>query len=519
MKASPRSALSAHLVDLIASGDVERWAKYHDDPLAFFEDVLDFHPWSKQEEIALAFRDGEFTTVVSANGVGKTKIAAALGLWFWRTRGPGCRVILTSATASHVTKALWKETRELYYGAKVPLGGTCARRADTGLRDDEGRELFGKTAETVESFQGIRAREMAIIADESSGIADDIFGAMLANLSGGGKLLLIGNGMRATGYFAKTHRDPEIRVRYRQFQISALDSPNVLAGEIVVRGLVTRPWVEDRAREWGKDSPWYKIRVEGKFVSLAEGAIFPPEMVETAEKRYETTQATGRLVVGLDPAGPSGKGDESAFVSRRGLKVLGIYTDRGLSADRHVIEVLGEIARHRGDSREVPLVVVDRDGIVGAEVYATLRAHQRCHEQDFELVGFRGAERPTRRPNDIHKRRDEMWFGLVEWFRDGGAIPVDGKLEADLGAIQTDATIRGLAKIIDKDALRDALGRSPDRGDALALSTYVPTIYERDDAKPADDDDDAPAERPLSPWAGALSPYAGGSGDPYGGDE
>lgn len=488
----------------------DEWSRYFDDPLAFFDDVLGFHPWSKQEEIAEAFRDHESVTVVSANGVGKTKIAAALGLWFWRTREPGCRVILTSATSTHVNRALWNETRVLYYGAKKPLGGQIALIASTGLRDNQGRELFGITAETVDSFQGIRARTMAVIADESSGIADDIFGGMLANLSGGGKLLLIGNGMRATGYFAKTHRDPDVSSQYARFQISALESPNVIAGRTIVNGLCTRRWVDERAREWGKESPWYKIRVEGKFVSLAEGALFPPEMVEAAEKRWETTPAQGRLVIGIDPAGDSGKGDESVFCARRGLKALALVAHRGLNADQHVTEVLSVIAQHRGDSRdEVPLVVVDGDGSIGADVYHTMRAHQKRHERDYELVRFRGGERPTRKVNDVHKRRDQMWFGLHEWFRDGGAIPVDGKLEADLGAIQTDETIRGLAKIIDKDKLRSALGRSPDRGDALALSTYVPTIYERDDgdAKPVDDDDDMPAARPVDPWSGGVDPY------------
>lgn len=477
-----RADFTAHLAVLVASGESDQWSKYHDDPLAFFDEVLGFAPWSKQEEIAEAFSEGEFTTVVSANGVGKTKIAAALGLWFWRTRAPGCRVVLTSATAKHVTKALWKETRELYYDAKVPLGGTCARRPDTGLRDDEGRELFGMTAETVESFQGIRARELAIIADESSGIDDDIFGAMLANLSGSGKLLLIGNGMRSTGYFAKTHHDPEVSQRYRAFQISALESPNVVAGKIVVPGLVTSEWCEDRAREWGKNSPWYKIRVEGKFVSLAEGALFSPELVEEAEKRWDRdpetgkliTPAKGRLVIGLDPAGASGTGDESIFIPRRGQRVLRIIAKRGLNEDAHVAMVLGIMTEEHieSDATELPTVVVDRDGYVGAKVYAALlvASETRDGKKLFIVIGVRGGDRAMFKPQDVHMRRDELYFGLVEWLEGGGAIPVDGKLEADLGAIRTGETIRGLAKIISKEDLRVELGRSPDRSDALALA-------------------------------------------------
>ena len=493
--------LGRRLATVSAGGDA--WSKYIGDPLAFFAEVLGFEPWSKQAEIANALRDRDAVTVVSANGVGKTKLAAALALWYWRTRGPSCRVILTSATASHVNKALWREVRELYYAARRPLGGTIAQMASTGLREDDGRELFGITADTVESFQGIRARELFIVADESSGIGDDIFGAMLANLSGGGKFLLIGNGMRAHGFFADTHTNE----RYARFAISALESPNVLAGAIVVPGLVTADWVRDRELEWGRESPWFKIRCEGRFVSLVEGALFPPELVAEAEARWSTTPATGRLVVGVDPAGSSGTGDESVFVSRRGKRVIRILARRGLTPDDHVAIIRGIIVEDRGDSGEPACVVVDRDGHVGAQVFGALLGALEVDANAFQLEGVRGSERAILKPNDVHARRDELWFGLLDWMRDGGAIPVDGKLEAELAAIHTDATIRGLAKIIAKDDLRAALRRSPDRGDALALATWSVPVW-KSEARQGRVADPHAFTRAAATRGGPLDPYA-----------
>lgn len=447
--------------------DGSRWSKYRDDPIAFFDEVLGFRPWAKQAEIAIALRDGDLVTVVSANGVGKTKIAAACALWFWRTRDRGARVILTSATAMHVARALWGEVRELYFGAKRPLGGTIAQIASTGLRDDDGRELFGITAERPEAFQGIRARELMIVADESSGIADTIYMAAQANLSGGGKLLTIGNGMRSSGWFAETHKDES----FARFQISALDSPNIKANAIVVPGLVNAAWVHARELEWGHSSPFWKIRVCGEFVSLVEGALFTPELIAESEQRWASTPPTGRLVIGVDCAGQSGHGDESVFVSRRGKRVIRIHPKRGVSPEHHVAIVRGMIVEDRGDSRDLPLVVLDQAGNVGATVFgAFTSALQATGGTEFQLEGVRGGERAKYKSSDIHQRRDELFFGLLDWMRDGGAIPCDTKLEAELSLIATDATVRGLSKVTPKDHLRGLLKRSPDRADALALS-------------------------------------------------
>lgn len=494
----------------------EPWSAFRDDPLRFFRDVLGFKPWSKQEEISRAVSDEDAVTVVSANGVGKTKLAAALALWFWRTRDPGCRVVLTSATSKHVNKALWREVRALYYAALRPLGGTMAQIASTGLRDDEGRELFGITAETVESFQGIRARELFIVADESSGIADEIFGAMTANLSGGGKLLLIGNGMRASGYFFETHRSD----RFAKFAISALNSPNVASGRSVVDGLVTLQWCQERATEWGRDSAWYKIRVLGEFVEAQEGRLFTPEMIEAAEKAHKTTAPTGRLVIGIDPAGEGGDGDASGFAARRGKKIVSAYTRRALTPDMHVAEVLGLAGEHRGEGH-LPCVVLDRDGLVGAKVYGALLAYLGTHPNSFALIGMRGSERAKRKPNDVHSRRDEIWFGCVDAFREGLAIPPLAMLEGDLAAIRFDKLVSGRATIIRKQLIRRELGRSPDLGDALALAcwetgadsgAFLEADLRAEDLERRRDDALSPYTN-LTSRGGAMDPWAGA--DPW----
>ena len=453
-----------------ASRGTGGFARYHDDPSGFAREVLGFEPWEGQDRILSAIARKDSVTVRSGHGIGKSASAAAAGLWFWATRGPGARVILTAPTARQVAEVLWNETRRLYLGARVPLGGDLAQLAATGLRSTDGRQLFGMTAQDAESFAGIRAPEMFVIADESSGISEHIFIALTGNLAGGGRLLLLGNPTKTTGYFFESHRSE----RFERLHIPSTDSPNVVQKRIVIRGLVSADWVAERAQEWGVDSPLYRQRVLGDFVEAQEGRLFSAEAITEAERRWIDTKGEGRIVVGIDPAGESGDGDESAFAVRQGAKVHRIATRRGLTPSGHVAEAVGILAEFRSFALERPLIVIDRDGVVGARAWSAFCGYKEGHETAFDLVGVRGGERARHQAKDIDRVRDEVWFNLVDRFRNGLAIPGDVKLARELAALRLERHISGRSKVTGKDDLRKELGRSPDRADALSLCAWEP---------------------------------------------
>ncbi len=333
--------------------------KYRDDPVGFCRDVLGFEPWEGQRKVLEALARGDSVSNPAGRAVGKSRLDAAAALWFSCTRGQGARVVLTAPTFKQVQQILWEEIRNLFTYAKQPIRGECAKMASTGARMATGAQIIGITAEKPEAFQGIRGREMLVIADEASGIDEDIFTVIDGNTAGGAKLLLTGNPTKSKGYFRESMRSP----RFECIKLSSCDSPNVVAGENVVRGLATREWVDERKREWGEDSPLYKIHVLGEVVEAEEGRLFSAELIAGAESRWTETLPSGRLVVGIDPAGASGEGDESAFAARRGPKVLKIHARRGLTEEGHLTEALGLIATQRGGSEEIPLVVIDRDGL------------------------------------------------------------------------------------------------------------------------------------------------------------
>ena len=485
------------------------FAQYRDVPVTFARDVLGFEPWSGQQDIANAVAQHDLVTCSSGHGIGKSAVAATLALWFWSTRGPGARVILIAPTARQVHEVIWREVRQLYRTARVPIGGQLGMLASTGLRSNDARELFGVAPDSPVALQGIRAPEMLVIVDESSGVSDDVFEAIQSLIAGGGKLLLLGNPLSTKppfSFFYRSHRSND----FHRLQISSTSTPNVIAGERVVPGLVTADWIRQRLADWGgTDHPLYKIKILGQFVEDVEGSLFPHALIADAQAMYEDTPATGRLVIAIDPAGASGKGDDSGFVARRGKRVLEVAPKRGLDEAAHVAEVRAIIARHRG-SADKPLVVVDRDGYVGAKVYGELVAQAR---DAFDVVGLRTGERARRRPQDFHNVRAEMYYALLDALRDGLALPINPRLEGELAVIKGEQHYAGRALVSDKDALRKALGgKSPDLADALAMAVYVRDSY----AGPVASDHDAPPCE-HDPWrvtdrlvsrGGTFDPYA-----------
>jgi hypothetical protein len=467
------NAVEAAIDRVLARHDTDDgFGRYKNDPIGFVRDVLGQRTWSGQEKILRAIAQHDWVTVRAGRRVSKTNSAAGLALWFVVTRGPGARVILTGPTSTILAKGLWREVRLLYMRSAKPLGGTAGVLPSTGIEWPDARQITGITAGDAEAFQGLAAQEIMFICDESSGVEDRIFAALMGNLAGGGKVLLIGNPTQSDGFFAESHKS----TRWERLHLSSLESPNISEPDVKkhIKGLATKEWVEDMFRMWGgPDGVLYRIHVLGEFVEAREGRMFTAGMLAASEARWELEPATGRLVVGLDPAGDGGDGDASGFVCRRGMKILYADTLRGLDASAHVAHVLGMIREHRGDSTDVPLVIVDRDGLVGHRVYGALVAYLETSPRAFEVRGIRGSEHAKRKPLEIDRVRDEMWFALKDAFQVGLAIPPSVELAGDLAAIRFDKLLNGRAKVIHKKQIRRELGRSPDLGDALALCCYA----------------------------------------------
>lgn len=88
-------------------------------------------------------------------------------------------------------------------------------------------------------------------------------------------------------------------------------------------------------------------------------------------------------------------------------------------------------------------------------------------------VGVDFGGRPTRAV--YRNKRAEMWHKLSEWLTEGGAITDNPVLKADLCAPRYSyANAKNVLELESKDAIRKRGLRSPDLGDALALTFAFP---------------------------------------------
>ena len=71
--------------------------------------------------------------------------------------------------------------------------------------------------------------------------------------------------------------------------------------------------------------------------------------------------------------------------------------------------------------------------------------------------------------------RAEMWCEMAEWLKTGN-IPDDHDLRTDLAALNYKYSRNGRIQLESKADIKERLKRSPDGGDALALTFAMPVI-------------------------------------------
>lgn len=464
------------------------------DPLGFADRILGIELWAKQRDALIAIRDNNRVAIKSGHKIGKSRLCSTVALWKYCSFADS-RVIMTSTTARQVDAILWRELRMLVARAgrcndckrKDPEGhyiprpcphsalidGDLGDLAKTGLKSVDFREVVGFTARESEAVAGISGSKLTYICDEASGIADLIFEAIEGNRAGNAQLIMTGNPTRNEGeFFEAFHSKSRF---YCTMTVSSEETPNAVEGREVIPGLASREWIEEKREEWGETSPMYLIRVRGEFALGEDGRIFSTHTIMQAEQRWELTEPAGRLFIGIDPAGETGSGDDSALAVRRGLKQIELRTKLGLTPEAHLDWAL-DVMRQHALPRETPVLVIDRTGAIGYKFFRVCQEYldqsQFRHAPPFELTSVRASDKAVRQPRNYALMRDELVANFERWLRDGGAILTDSKLSKEMHALEWKQDVKGRYRVTPKDLIRKQIGRSPDRFDATTLSVW-----------------------------------------------
>lgn len=429
--------------------------RYQENPVAFGREVIGSTYWSKQEEILNSVRVNQRTTVGSGHDVGKTYVAADVALWFLSTFTPSI-VITTAPTWRQVEKVLWGEIAAHHAKAKVPLGGKVL---ETEIKVGPKWYAIGFSSDSPDAFHGFHERHILVIVDEPSGIDDPTFEAIESVLANeGAKLLLIGNPVSSTGYFARSLTIDSTFEGGRVF-ISCLESPNVVEGKTVIPGLVTKKWCDERKEIWGEDSPVYIARVLGRVPSETEDTLIRLDWTNRSTLRHSqftNTKITGECNCSVDVARFGS--NNTVIIIKIGRRVVEIKSYRGYDL-MHTVGVIVELdKKYHFDN-----IIIDDNGVGGGVT-------DRMRELKFQQVVAVVAQGKPQDEGKYFNRRSEMAWRVREALRTNELdLPEHDKLEFECNNQFYEMSSDDCIKVMSKTLLKRKGMESPDFFDALCL--------------------------------------------------
>lgn len=367
-------------------------------------------------------------------------------LWFL-----GCfeeaKVPCTAPSGHQLEDLLWPEIRR-WHARMHPFF-----RDQIEITADQVRVIGGESfavkrtarKENPEAFQGFHAKHLLFIADEASGIPEQIFEVGEGALSTpGARIVMTANPTQTTGYFHRAfHRD---RAKWTLLHFDSRESP-----------LVSKEWCAEMAEKYGEDSDIFRVRVKGDFPSTSMAQLIGADLAEHARGLHIRDDQVAHMPIILG-ADVSYFGDDSSVLyMRQGLRCKKLYQGRSIDTNAYA----GIIHRLWEDTK-ANACFVDVTGW-GAGVVDTLRTLGR----NPLPVYFGGKPHDDRR---FANKRAEMWWDMAEWLKSGGAIPDEQSVVDDLTGPEYFYTPGGKLQLEAKDDMKKRGLSSPDEADALAMT-------------------------------------------------
>jgi hypothetical protein len=460
---------------------------YRDDLTGYRQDILGRKPNPSTVELERSIVENKRTAAGTGHGIGKTALGADAIHWFISTR-PHPAIVATANTEPQLRTKLWRELAKVNQQAKNGEWFEWKQSTFTMFNDPTAQAVaLAWSEDNPSAFAGTHEQHVLGIFDEASEIARSIFNVFAgAMTTPGARWLLLGNSTSNEGYFYdavhgkfKARKPGDLqRGMWNSFVIPSTASP-----------FVDPQWVEDMKIQHGEDSDEYRVRVLGLPPRTDAQQFISREFVLKAMDRRVETFHRWPLILGCDV----GRGDRSVMLPRRGRKVLpNVQVFTGERTMDFAQRIANEIRLYREEHDLKAQVIIEELGM-GVGVVETLE------DMGFaeQVWGVNTGGSPSEGGRELYTNlRCEMWGELRTWLEGNVELPNMPDLLDDLVVIKRKPNANGKLRLETKDEMRRRGVRSPDLGDALALTFAVPFDL-LPDRKAQRDDAWAPGNQPV----------------------
>lgn len=440
---------------------VNKLALWADRPDIMVRELFGATPDRWQDEALRAFPETPRIALKASKGPGKTTTLAWLA-WNYLLTRPHPNISATSISSANLRDNLWKEmavwrnksdllqsafewTAERIFNKEHPATWFMSARSWSQAAN---KEQLGNT------LAGLHSEYVMALMDESGGMPSAISASAEGIFSGATEAHIVQAGNTNSLDGALYEACVRNKGLWKVIVISGDPDDPMRSSRVPLE------WAKDMIKAYGRDSPFIKVTLLGEWPQASINALLGPADVEAAMARKYQTQHIDHAarILGVDVAR---EGDDASVIfPRQGLVAFKPHVMRNVDGNVGA----GQVARVWEDWN-VDACFIDNTGGWGASWIDQLRNLNRSPIP----IGF--AENAVDRR--YYNRRAEMYFKLAKWVKDGGALPDDPDLVGELTA--TTYTFKGDALLLEPKAIiKSKLGRSPDKGDALALTFAEP---------------------------------------------
>jgi hypothetical protein len=426
-----------------------QWSK---DPILGIRSLFGVEPSDQQKKMILAAWPQKARVARSScQGAGKTATLSWLTYLFLLTQ-PDCRILITSPSAQQLNRVFNSELEK--WKSKMPpqfQEQFILNKEKVALKGKEGFQfasLVTASAEHKENLQGGHSENYIILADEASGIDEDIFDVLLGTLGTGvgGRMIMTSNPLRSSGRFWETFTTDGMEKTWDLDYFSAYNSP-----------IISPDWIKEMADRYGEDSDIFRVRVLGKFPRRANSQFFNADYVTQATLCDLPKSIYGYFpkIIGVDVARFGD--DKTIFALRQGPKLIEYVEYSGLDT----MEVVAKLYEYQ-KIHKAGLICIDGIGI-GAGVF------DRAKQLKLPVHQVIVSQKPTD-PRQYFNLRAQIYGILKTWIENGADIPKDNTLVKQLLSMEYGYNKKMQLQLMSKKDIKAKGLDSPDIPDAIALT-------------------------------------------------